>query len=480
MSRCSYLDAMRDHLFTAAMLIGGASSAQVTFERTYGGPEADLGFSVQQTMDGGYALFGVTWNTGGNGADMYLVKTDASGATLWEHTYGGIDANMGYGAQETSDGGFILCGMFGGFGTDTLTLVRTDAAGEALWTRGYRGALGRDIGYSVLQTSDGGFAVCGFMENGDEAEDVFVVRTDAEGDTLWTSAVDLGGSEAGWCIRGTDDEGFIVVANSFTFADPDGEIHLIRFNADGDTLWTRTYAAPGPDESHGLWMTSDGGFIIADGNGYPSRDIMLIRTDAAGVELWRRVHATAGDEMPLDIEETEGGGFICAGRKEDPLTGHIRMHLLRTDADGFMEWERTFPRGIFSEAQALDRTTDGGYVLLGQTADTLVGQAMTDLFLVKTDGAGYSGIGAAVDVVPSISVFPNPCATDVLHVRIPDGARADLLLLDATGRVVRRAVNATLANGSSGWDLGGLPTGAYELVVTGAVWSRRAPVIIAQ
>ena len=453
---------MRRIITISLCFIALSTAGQVTFEQTYGGVDGDLGSSVEQTSDGGYALFGVTWNTGGASADMYLVKTDAYGVEQWSHTYGTVNQDMGYNARETSDGGFILCGMVGSFGTDTLTLVRTNANGDPLWTRQYPGSLGRDIGFSVQETSDGGFAVCGFTENTGVAEDVYVVRTEANGDTLWTRTVDLGGSEVGWTLRQTDDDGFIVLANSYTFADPDGDMYLIRFDASGDTLWTRTIVSPGVDEAHGLAITADGGFIIAGGNGNPSRDILLVRTDEFGMEQWRRTHATLGDEMVMDVQMMDDGGFICGGRKEDLLTSDTRMHLFRTDPDGYIQWERTFQQGIFSAANSLDRTSDGGFVLLGYTVDTLAGTAYVDMYLVKTDGAGYSSVIPITSASEHVLVFPNPTVERV-ELDAGTGHLTSATLYDAAGH---RVLNRTFIGVSMAeLKVDHLSNGAYVLVV---------------
>lgn len=447
-------------LTTCALSILRICAAQTTFEQTYGGPESDLGFSVQQTSDGGYALFGSTWNGGAGSADMFLVKVDDAGVEQWSRTYGTVNFDMGYCARQNSDGGFILCGMQNGLGNDSLKLVRTDDNGDTLWTNTYPGTLGRDIAYSVQQTGDGGFVVCGFTEGTGVGEDVYLLRTEANGETLWTRTIDLGGSEVGWSLRQTADDGTIVVANSFTVGDPNGEIHLLRFDTNGDTLWTRTILAPGPDETHGLSITADGGFIIAGGNGYPSRDILLVRTDANGMEQWRRTIATAADEMAADVQPMDDGGFILCGRKENLLTTHIEMHLFRTDADGYVEWERTFLHGVLSEAHSLDRTSDGGFVLFGYTADVLGGNANIDMYLVKTNDSGFSSVRSNHEDLPVISTFPNP-ATDKIQLDAGSASLTSIALLDASGQVAmqqayRAARTATL-------NVGSLANGAYVL-----------------
>ncbi|MBL8011739.1 MAG: T9SS type A sorting domain-containing protein [Flavobacteriales bacterium] len=422
-------------LLLALSILPTALVAQITFERTHGGPDTDIGFQVQQTSDGGYALFGVTWNNTAGSADMLLMRTDASGNELWSRTYGGVNLDMGYGGRQTADGGYVLCGMFGGFGTDSLTLIRTDAQGDLLWTGHYPGALGRDIGYSVLETGDGGFTVCGFTEGTGVAEDALLLHVDAAGSLQWARTLDLAASEVAWDLVATSDGGYAMVVNSFQVGDVNGDPVLVRCNAQGDTLWTRRYAIPGADETHGLAVTLDGGYILAGGNGYPDRDLVLLRADAQGNELWRQEWVTAWDEMAHGVQAMDDGGFIGAGRTAAQQPGQVALYLFRTDAVGTLIWERTIERGLICQANGLDRTDDGGVVVIGYTTDTLGGGSPTDIFLAKTDGAGYTSMGPMDDTVEDLIIGPNPAA-DRTTLKLPNGASWQVNILGTDGRSV--------------------------------------------
>ncbi|HKL02212.1 MAG TPA: hypothetical protein VJ911_01000, partial [Cryomorphaceae bacterium] len=137
-------------------------SAQITFEKTFGGDENDFGFAVGQTTDGGYILFGQTQSFGNGLQDMYLVKTDEEGNETWSQTYGGLDYEFGISAQQTLDGGYILCGGYSGIGNDSLALIKTDSNGNEIWNNRFSGTASRDVGQFVQQTFDGGFIAVGF------------------------------------------------------------------------------------------------------------------------------------------------------------------------------------------------------------------------------------------------------------------------------------------------------------------------------
>src|ERR1039457_2751089 len=116
-------------------LIGLRAEGQITFQKTYGVNADDIGYSVIQTYDGGYAITGTI---GTNNYDVFLVKTDSFGDTLWTKSYGGIHADYGYSIIQTNDSGYIIVGSTESFDADVY-VIRTDSLGDTLWTRIYGG-----------------------------------------------------------------------------------------------------------------------------------------------------------------------------------------------------------------------------------------------------------------------------------------------------------------------------------------------------
>lgn len=108
--------------------IGLAAQTGATWSRTYGGSFSEQGYSVQQTGDGGFAMAGDTYSFGAGDGDVWLIRTDANGDTLWTRTYGGVLPDVAYSIQTTS-GGFVVAGATSSFGANDFDvwLIRTDA-----------------------------------------------------------------------------------------------------------------------------------------------------------------------------------------------------------------------------------------------------------------------------------------------------------------------------------------------------------------
>jgi hypothetical protein len=467
----------------AAILIPTALSAQVTFQRVYGGSANDEGLSVQPTADGGYVITGSTMSYGAGGGDVYLIKTNANGDTLWTRAYGGTDYDAGYSVQQTLDGGYIIAGETWSFSIDgDVYLIKTDADGDTLWTRALGGG-GDGSGWSVQQTIDSGYIIAGYVDtSGSGMSDVYLMKTNASGDTLWTKA--YGGSEGdgGLAVEQTTDSGYIIVGGTASFGAGSGDIYVIKTDPVGDTVWTMTYGGTGFDLGMSVQQTVDGGYILAGATrsfGEGGEDVYLIKTDADGDTLWTRTCGDTADERANSIQQIIGGGYIVAGRTASFGVGGD-VYLIMTSAAGDTQWTKTFGGGENDGGNSVRQTADKGYVIGGSTRS--FGAGGGDVYLIKTDSLGEVPVFVAEPkadaprgAVLELRCEPNPFAgvTRISLASRSSGVEARRLrVCDVQGRVVR-SYSISPSPFSLTWDgtdeLGrALPSGTYFITLDAA------------
>jgi len=365
-----------------------AQAPDTAWTRTYGGSDDnDYGYSVQQTTDGGYIVAGYTYSYTSGSEDIYLIKTDSSGDTLWTRTYGGIDDDRGYSVQQTSDGGYIIAGetYSYGAGLSDLYLIRTNDLGDTLWTRIYGGG-GFDRGYSVQQTSDGGYIVAGVR-----FDYVWLIKTNSLGDTLWTR---IYGNTGGNSVQQTTDGGYIVAGTIFDAGSND--IYLIKTNGLGDTLWTKTYGGSDTEYGSSVQQTTDGGYIVAgETRSYGSYgDVYLIKTNSLGDTLWTKTFGrwSYTYDYGYSVQQTTDGGYIVAGGTS--LNYRDDVYLIKTNSLGDTLWTKCTHSGKDTEPDdyygySVQQTTDGGYIVAG-AFDPYGGGTYSDVYLmkIKPEGSG--------------------------------------------------------------------------------------------
>ncbi len=256
--------------------------AQTTFERTYGGTGNDYGYSVAQTTEGGYIIVGSTRSYGSGFTDVYLIKTNPSGDIIWTRTYGGTDDDWGRSVAQTTDGGYIIAGSTRSYGViwNDVYLIKTDSIGDTLWTKTYSGGYYYEYGYSVAQTTDRGYIISGTVESYyPHWRDVYLIKTDSLGATLWTSVYGSTSHDYGYSVAQTTDGGYIIAGITVAYPGTSDAVYVIKTDFSGITLWDETYDGIGNDCGWSVAQTTDGGYIIAgetESYGAGGYDVYLI------------------------------------------------------------------------------------------------------------------------------------------------------------------------------------------------------------
>ncbi|MBN2602751.1 MAG: hypothetical protein JXA91_01300 [Candidatus Thermoplasmatota archaeon] len=207
---------------------------------TFGGLDADYGYDVELTSDGGYIIVGSTESYGTNyTTDVWLIKTDVNGNELWNITFGGSEYEEGYCVQQTSDGGFIITGCTSstGAGNNDVWLIKTDVYGNLEWEHTY-GGIDDDEGYSLQQTKDGGFFITGFYGRGESQSDLYVIKTDSKGKIEWKEIIDNDSAEdVGYYGIQVSDGSYIVTGYTGNYIEETIDAWVIKFMGGSTTTF---------------------------------------------------------------------------------------------------------------------------------------------------------------------------------------------------------------------------------------------------
>ncbi len=309
--------------------------------KTYGGDTTDEAMSVQQTTDGGYFVAGRSKSFGPGFIQIYFIKTDSLGDSIWAKT---LDANsVCYDARQTADTGYIIAGSIFG-ATEDIYLIKTNSLGDTLWSKIYGGG-GADLCWSVRQTTDGGYILVGITGSfGAGSSDIWLLKTDENGDTLWTKTYGGTSWDYGISVDQTDDGGYIVTGRTNSFCVGYSDIWLLRTDANGDTLWAKTYGEAGCEGGRYVQQTSDGGFIVVaftDSYGAGDENAWILKTDSNGDTLWTVLYGGPEWDHLFAGQQTSDEGYVFAGHTTSWGSGVSDVWLVKTEPDTFSIKERS-------------------------------------------------------------------------------------------------------------------------------------------
>lgn len=357
----------------------GEISISQDIVNTLGGSQNDVAQSVIATSDGGFAVFGYTQSNDGDitdktdsSFDFWLLKFNSSALLEWNKTYGGSDDDRGSSLIQTSDGGYALLGYNSSSdgdpsvnnGSRDFWLIKTDAQGTLVWERSF-GFSGNDQGIHIIETSDSHFLITGILD---------VTASGGQGNS---------GRHAG------------------------GDYWAIKVTQTGDLVWSRFFGGSFTDTPNGIVENSNNEFIIAGSSDSDDVDISgnkgdydfwVVKTASSGDLIWERSFGGMEIDEARGIARSNDGNYVIVGdtRSSDQdvsqNNGGADLWLIKISDNGDVLWEQSLGGTNFDVPRSIRPTVDGGFLIAGSSRSSDgnidVNQGQNDAWIVKVNNNG--------------------------------------------------------------------------------------------
>ena len=367
-------------------------------------------YSVE-VVDDGYVLAGITNSSGFGQFDVWLIKTDSSGAMEWNRTYGGSLNDWAYSLVATSDGGYAFAGSTNSFGVDSADfwLVKVDSFGNLEWNQTY-GGHDYDSCRSLVTTSDGGYVLLGYSapygstrspyDTG--SADVWLVKVDSVGILEWNQTYGGSGSESVSTVIETTDGGYALACSTTSSGFGSADFWMIKVDSFGNIEWNQTYGESGTEYVNSLVATFDGGFALAGTTtsfGAVSADVWLVKVDSVGILEWNQTYGGPLADYCGSMITSSDDDYVLACITQPPTFGDGVFWLVETDSLGNLKGNQTYGVSAHHSHTSLVATADGSYILGGSTRDNMGNR---DFWLAKI---GETDTGSELLIYLSIPIL---------------------------------------------------------------------------
>ena len=411
---------MRKLFFILFLCFCSPAQAQNTFEKVIDTLGFGIANCVQETFDGGYILAG---GTSANSGDAMVIKLDSLGTIEWVKQFTGPGVENANYIEQTPDSGYIVNAMYDGGLNSKSSLLRLDANGDTLWTRVYSvgvGASNVEIPNSLASINNSIYGLTGYYQFSTQPPSSFMISTLSNGVLLNTKIYSTSPfPNDSRSISNTFDGGFILTGAIGT-GPTSSDVLLIKTDAYGDTLWTKTYHQSQSNAGYDVKQTSDSGFIlvgITQNTISLKANMYLVKTDLFGDTLWTKIYSSTFEEGAFSVQPCNDGGYIITGTGVNVNNTNYELLLIKTDAFGGKLWTKRFGGNSNANGRFVRQTKDGGFIISGATLSTGTSAA----YLIKVDSTGnvLTGLNAPELNNPfNFIIYPNPSLGNIsVHIK---------------------------------------------------------------
>ena len=408
------------HIFCFLLLfITSSLIAQTSFEKIINTNGTDAGYTTKVLADGNFLVGFSTTSVGAGSSDIGLMKITPTGQTIWTKLYGGNEDDYPSMLLETPTGDILILGMTHSFGAGDrdIYLLKTNANGELLWSKTY-GNAALDRGFVIIPTLDGGYAIAGSSQfdysvnyNG------YVLKIDSVGNMEWNQSIGGGLHDTCMDIRQNPDGSFMLAISFSSYGAGSYDVGVCKLDSEGNMLWSTIAGGGDSDNILTLQPIGNNNYLITGhtrGWGSGNWDIFIMRINATGGIVWAKTYGGQDDDYSEIITPTQDGNFVIQGWTKTYGSGEADFYLMKITADGDIIWANTYggtanDNMIFGAYNTAQETSDGGFIMAIQTES--FGNNDTQAFFVRTYPDGSTECHST-PFVPIVQDF-NPTIADL-------------------------------------------------------------------
>lgn len=437
----------------------------VLWYKELGDVMGDIGFDAIEGEDGEYFVIGRT-QVSENNWDAYVAKLDNNGDIVWENTYGG---NMDEQIVSICPGlyfGYVVAGYTStdASGLSDIWILYIDDNGDSIASVKY-GSWSSDQAYCIRPNVDQGFIVSSRSAIYQWGDQIHLMKLDISLDTIWTKLYGGPMQDYGHMVEETSDYGYIIAGRSYTTVYPEsGDAWVIKTDDNGDTLWTKKYGGNDEDIFFALVETDDGYIFAGQTWSFDAQliDMYVVRTDDEGEVIWSNLYGGEGADYAYRIFEAPDGNYVISGYSTS-FNDSRDVYLIKIDGDGNLLWEQNYGDELDNEYMYGGvPTSDGGYLFAGKLDYYYSNQ--DDIFALK--------LGPEVTGLEQMTIlnkgdfynYPNPVKDkSTFYFDLESKSMVNLSVYDAFGRHVATLFNGYQSNGTQQIDFNfsGFETGIY-------------------
>jgi hypothetical protein len=445
-----------------------AEAQTLKFQKVYGGYSYDYGNDLVQTADSGYLLL-CTSNSFSNSSDIYLLKVDQQGNYEWQRTYGGNEIEGACKIKFTQDGNIAMAGHTSSYLNNSYDfyLIKANLNGDTLWTKHY-GTNEWDFANSMDTCADGGFIMAGkTYDTGNAFSDILIVKTDTDGNEQWRKTIGGNKDDVANSIISIPD-GYLICGTTESIGAGLKDIYLVKTDLNGDFVWERTFGDILDDEGAAIYQNSDG-IIVVSGRftltSFPNNfNTFLYKIRSNGLIYWTSQNSSIGivNNKINSVIEGFNRGITSVGSFDPNSPGINDMFIFINDSTANYVESGTYGGSFEDYGKSIIKTSDYGYAAIGTTNS--FGMGLSNIYFIKTDTLTPSvgTLSVLVNlketnqlVAAQNLVYPNPFShSSTINIDFPASIVASnafaLKLIDQLGNEVSHQVAYTVKDNNKG------------------------------